>query len=308
MNTSLSLFTMLPPFYDNPLYKDFKTYLGRIEKEFSIKIKKYSYKSSAFANDVFIINDKIVFRFPRTERYIDHLKYEIELLNFLKNKVKVNIPYYIYVSKDGDFGGYDIVPGKILTTSLFNYLNKTNKEAVVNQLIEFINVFHKIGLSDLQKYEPTKKEEYIPIEEKIEYELEKKLFPRLSQQEVKIIRAFYKQSQEYLSNIPNGCAIHGDLYAYNVIWDKNKSKLGIIDFSDYIIGDPAKDFEVFYDYGLESVEIAYQKYEGQKDKDFLKRAEIYYQVHSIYTLLSTLLDAHLSFAVAYSSFKQRFNL
>lgn len=149
--SSLSLFTMLPPFYDTPLYKDVKIYLRRIEEEFPIKVKKYSYKSYAFGNDVFIINDKIAFRFPRAEQAINHFKYDIDFLKFLKDKVKINIPHYSYVSKNGDFAGYDIIKGKILTPSVFNYLNKKNKEKVVKQLISFVKDFHKIRLSDFEK-------------------------------------------------------------------------------------------------------------------------------------------------------------
>lgn len=300
---------MLPPFYDTPLYKDVNIYLSRIVEEFPIKIKKYSYKRYAFGNDVFIINDTVVFRFPRTEQAINHLKYEIDFLKFLKDRVKINIPNYSYVSKNGDFAGYYKISGKILTPSTFKHLSKKNKEKVVNQLIQFVSDFHRIKLNDFAKYKPGKRDDFIPIEKKIEDELKNKLFPKLSKKEVETVRNFYKESKKYLRNIPSACAIHGDLYAYNVIWDKDKSETGVIDFSDYMIGDPARDFEVFYDYGSKYAEIAYKKYEGRKDKDFLQRAQIYYKVHGIYTLLSSLLGARISFDYAYSHFfKEKFNL
>jgi len=300
---------MLPPFYDTPRYKDVNIYLRKIAEEFSIKIEKHSYLKYAFGNDVFIVNDKNVFRFPKAKQAIDHLKHEINFLKFLKGKVKINIPNYTYISKNRDFAGYSIIKGKILTSAMFKYLNKKNKGKVVNQLIEFVNDFHRINLNDLSKYKPMKREDFIPIEKKIEHELENKLFPKLSKKEVKMIKNFYQESKKYLQNVPSTCTIHGDLYAYNVLWNKNKSEVGVIDFSNYFIGDPARDFEVFYDFGPQYPEIAYQKYEGPKDEDFLKRAEIYYKVHGIYTLLSSLLGAHISFDYAYSRFfKEKFNL
>lgn len=76
-----------------------------------------------------------------------------------------------------------------------------------------------------------------------------------------------------------------------------------------MISDPARDFEVFYDFGSEYAEVAYEKYEGPKDDEFLQRAQIYYKVHGIYTLLSSLLGAYISFDYAYSHFlKVKFNL
>ncbi len=306
---SLSLFTMLPPFYDTPLYKNVNIYLRRIEEEFPIKIKKYSYKRHAFGNDVFIINDKVVFRFPRTEQARNHLKHEIDFLNFLKDRVKINIPRYSFISPNGDFAGYDIITGNTLTPSIFKNLSKKNKEKVVNQLIAFVNNFHRLKLNDFAKYKPGKREDFIPIEKRIENELKEKLFPKLSKKEIEIIINFYKKSKKYLQNVPSSCAIHGDLYAYNIIWSKDKSEIGVIDFSDYLIADPARDFEVFYDFGPEYAEIAYEKYEGPKDKEFLQRAQIYYKVHGIYTLLSSLLGARMSFDYAYSHFfKEKFNL
>ncbi len=179
---------------------------------------------------------------------------------------------------------------------------------MIDQLIGFINEFHSTSLDDFEKFKPRKRETFIDEEMKVKTELSARLFPRLSKTEVNTIENFYSESKTYLRNIPIICATHGDLYAYNVLWNKNKSEIGVIDFSDILIGDPAKDFEVFYDYGNAYAELAYKKYERQKDADFLKRAEICYKVHSIYTLLSSLLGARISFDYAYRRFKERFSL
>jgi len=303
-----ALFAMLPPFYDVPPHEHAEWYLKRIQKEHQIRIEKYRYLKWAFDNDVFIINNEVVFRFPRTEKVRSNLKYEIEFLNFLNGKLKTSIPRYSYVSKSDDFAGYKIIPGKTLTAAAFKSLSMSNKEKVIDQLIGFINDFHGIALDDFEKFKPKKREAFIDEEKKVETELSARLFPRLSKTEVYAIESFYRESKTYLCNIPNICATHGDLYAYNVLWNKDKSEIGVIDFSDILIGDPAKDFEVFYDYGDSYAEVAYKKYEGPKDTDFLKRAEIYYKVHSIYTLLSSLLGARISFDDSYRRFKERFGL
>ncbi|MCH8004407.1 MAG: aminoglycoside phosphotransferase family protein [Nanoarchaeota archaeon] len=305
---SLSTFTMLPPFWINPIYKKSQKYLDRIKEEFNLDIQTYSYKKSAFDHDVFIINNEIVFRFPREERGRNHLKHEIAFLNFLKDKTKVDIPNYKYVAKKKDFAGYKIIQGQILSPSVFSVLSKKNKEKVIDSLIGFVNTFHSIKQSNFVKFKPRKRSDFIEIEKKTEKELKNVIFPKLSKEEVEAIKEFYQKSKRYLQNLPRICPIRGELYAYNVIWNKENSKIGIIDFTDYLLGDPAKDFEVFYNYGKDSVQIAYEKYEGSKDKDFLTRAEIYYKVHSIYTLLSSLCGASISFQYARNSFRQRFNL
>lgn len=308
-NKSLPIFTLLPPFYDKPPHKDVKIYLKKIEEEFNIKIEKYYYDHYAFGNDVFIINDRYVFRFPRVEQTKKHLKHEIDFLKFLKNRVAIKVPQYIFVSKNFDFAGYKIIQGDALSPSVFKSINKKNKEKVIDELITFINAFHSINLDEFTRYNPFTKEYFISIETRIEKELREKLFPKLTKNEIEMIKKFYEESKKYIQNIPTYCPTHGDLYAYNVIWNKNTSEVGVIDFSDYMITDPARDFEVFYDFGPEYAETAYRKYRGPKDEQFLKRAQIYWKLHGIYTLLSSFLDAHISFDYAYKNFfKRKFSL
>ena len=108
--------------------------------------------------------------------------------------------------------------------------------------------------------------------------------------------------------MPTECPTHGDLYAFNVVWDETTSTIGVIDFSDLVVGDPANDFEVFFDYGREYAEAAYEVYEGPKDPLFLDRAEAYYRLHAIYTLLSSQLGARITFDHSRMRFRQKFQL
>jgi len=166
-----ALFAMLPPFYDVPPHDNVGWYLKRIQEEHRIRIEKYRYLKWAFDNDVFIINNEAVFRFPRTEKVRSNLKYEIEFLNFLDGKVRTSIPKYSYVSESGDFAGYNIIPGKTLTAAAFKTLSRSNKEKAISQLIAFMNVFHSIGLGDFAKFKPRRREAFIDDEKKVEAEL-----------------------------------------------------------------------------------------------------------------------------------------
>lgn len=306
---NLPLFTLLPPFYDPSPFKDPKIYLKQIEQEFEIKVKKYKYFKWAFGNDVFLINDLYIFRFPRTEGLKKHFKYEIDLLEYLKNKVSIPIPNYTFISKNLDFGGYEGIPWSTLTPSAFKKLSKVKKERIVKDLVTFLNVLHSREIKTFKKFDPISREYFIPIEQRIEKELKEKLFPKLTKGEVQLIEGFYKESKELLTNIPNFTPIHGDFYVYNIVWDNSTSKVGVIDFDDAMIADPARDFEVFCDFGENYIQMAYDMYTGPKDPQFLNRAENYYKMHGIYTLLSSLLGAMISYDYAYKYFfKEKFDL
>lgn len=304
----MAVFTLLPPFYEKSPFSDANLFLERIEQEFSLLIERYAYLKDAFDHDVFIVNEEIVFRFPRTKRDTEYLPYEIAFLKDLKGKVNIDLPDYSFLSKSGDFAGYKIIPGTILAPWIFKNLSQKEKEAAVTQLIEFINAFHHLDLHDFAQYQPRERNDFLAVEQRIEKALVEKLFPKLKSNEVALIKDFYKEAHECFQDIPNRCATHGDLYAFNVLWDRDTSHIGVIDFSDLLIGDPAKDFEVFYDYGPTYAEMAYEKYAGPKDQCFLRRAETYYKLHAIYTLLSSQLGALITFEHAHLRFRQKFHL
>lgn len=303
-----ALFTLLPGYYEPSKIKDSSVFLKRIEQEFGINVKKFKWLKWPFDFDVLIINDQLIFRFAKTDDAVNRLNNEMNFLNTYQSQFNLPVPNYKYFSKDGDFAGYELIPGTNLTTSGFKNLSKFDQEEVVKKLINFVNVFHSIETKDLKKFSPHTKSEYVDIEKQVEKDMEKKLFPKLSKVDVDLIKNFYKQSKNYLINAPDNCSLHGDLYCWNVLYDKKEKRVGVIDFTDLLIGDPARDFEVFYDYGEEAAQLAYSLYTGKKDPDFLKRAKIYYQGHGIYSLFSTLNGALMDFDYAYKNhFKRKFS-
>ena len=171
-----------------------------------------------------------------------------------------------------------------------------------------MNFFHKIPLKEFKKFKPRRKQDFLADEKRIAQELKHTLYPNLSKPEVELIRDHFRHSRRLLRTQRAQCALHGDLYSENIIWDRDKAKLGIIDFTDSLISDTAKDFEVFYDYGKQAALAAYDKYEGPKDDHFLERAEMYYKTHGIYTLLSTFHGARISFDWAREYFRYKFDL
>jgi hypothetical protein len=58
---------------------------------------------------------------------------------------------------------------------------------------------------------------------------------------------------------------------------KTGNSLGIIDFSDSIISDPARDFAALFSYGENFVRSVLSFYQTTSDSDIYERAQIYYQ-------------------------------
>lgn len=299
---------LLPPFYESPHHVDSSYFLGRIEEEFGLCIERYTYLMDAFDHDVFIVNEETVFRFPRSADNQEHLVYEIEFLDRFGSSFEANTPLYMHVSTSGDFAGYELIPRYILSPWEFRKLDKERKSSAIQQLSSFVSTFHRLDAIEFSRYARRQIEDFVAIENRIRKQLAEQLFPKLDKEEVKTIQDFYDSLDDIFRTIPNACPTHGDLYAFNIVWDEITSKVGVIDFSDMIIGDPANDFEAFYDYGSEYAEMAYDLYDGPKDPEFPKRAEAYYRLHAIYTLLSSQLGARITFDHARMRFRQKFSL
>ncbi len=100
----------------------------KIHNEFSkISFSHARLVAEGLANVVVILDEKIVFRFPRTEKHLQLFSQEVQLLEKLHNKLPLPIPYYKYMSADKDFGGYQMIQGSDLTPELLEALPKNVK-------------------------------------------------------------------------------------------------------------------------------------------------------------------------------------
>ena len=98
--------------------------------------------------------------------------------------------------------------------------------------------------------------------------------------------------------------LHGDVYSNHLLWDAGHQQLGIIDFSDMTLGDPAFDLAELYEYGQAFVEEVYFYYTGPKDNTFLERAWQYQYWVGVYMITEHFVYQKTSFEKAQETFKR----
>lgn len=252
-----------------------------------------------------ILDDKFVFRFPRDKKYLAVLKNEILLLEYLKDKVGVPVPRYAYVAKDKSFAGYSLIPGIQLKKKVFDSLPKEIKNLLAKQIADFLSSLHKISYEDAKKCNVTifnTKKHYTELVSNAK----KYIFPRVSKKDQLLIDDYLKEFKNYLK-FPKKVLTHNDLYSKHILLSKNKKYIsGIIDFSDRRIDDPARDFAEMWDYGEKFILEVYKNYKGYKDKDFLKRAMLYYKRIPLWTMISPFQGGRGKFKKGYKMFKELF--
>lgn len=75
-----------------------------------VVITSISLNSEGLLNDVVVVNDELVFRFPKHEYGFKHLKDEARILRLLRNYISLEIPSPLY--EGVDFLAYRLIPGE----------------------------------------------------------------------------------------------------------------------------------------------------------------------------------------------------
>ena len=220
-----------------------KELIYKITKEFpDIRFKTTKIVNNGCDHTIIIIDNKYIFRFPKTKQYQKKIKIEMNFLN--KFNTSIQIPKYEFISKDKSFGGYKIIIGKRLTKTKFQRLTKSNQK----KLAKNIGIF----LSDLHALNPKKtglKKEWSIKQQSIEFHKRKrKIYSVLSQKEKLFVKKFIKIWSKL--KVPKKYVpIHFDLTGDHILIN-NQSIGGIIDFGDAALGDPASDFAWFWTYNF----------------------------------------------------------
>jgi aminoglycoside 2''-phosphotransferase len=226
-------------------------HIDRIKQVYpDLSIEDYQPIDIGQNNDVFIINESLVFRFPKYKKGIIRLKEETKILEYIKNVVSLPIPNLLYQSfEDLEVGkvftGYKLIQGSPLWKESFAKIENDDLiQGLAAQLVAFLIDLHSISKEKAAVL--LQLEENDPREEMSElfYKIQNKLSPFIRKDAQKEIADSFETflNSEMSLNLKT-TLIHGDFGASNIIWDPNTSEIsGIIDFGGSGLGDPAYDF------------------------------------------------------------------
>lgn len=213
------------------------------EKNPGLNIEEYSFNKEGQTNDVVIINDDFVFKFPKYSEGIEKLKREACILNILKSYISLDIPKPIYNNFDSFeigcvYTGYKMIRGVSFKQDIFHNIQRKN--FIAKQLAMFLKELHSISHEEICNYKLNIIEGYSEWASLFE-RIQKKLFPFMNKESQDLVSENFNSFFEKNFNI-NKTLIHGDFGPSNIIFDSNNQTIsGIIDFNEVSIGDPAID-------------------------------------------------------------------
>lgn len=243
-----------------------------------IMIKSIKMGNEGQNNDVVIINDQYVFKFPKYLKGITQLRNETKILRILKKYLTLHIPQPEFENFDtGKIGevfcGYRIIKGSSLTKELL--FQAKNRQIIAEQLAVFLKELHSIPVNEVRDI-------VIPVLDghKQWYQLlnkiQNKLFPYMDENKQESIRnnfsTFLNRTESFEPVI-----IHGDFGPSNIILDTDNGMIeGIIDFSDISVGDPALDIAALMGpYGFDEDFITFFSHIYLSVDSMLDRAKFY---------------------------------
>jgi len=285
-----------------------KSCLQKIREEFSgLKWKKHRFLTHGWDHVIVILDDKIVFRFPKevSRELRDELYDETRLLKYLINKVQVGIPKYEYVSNNKSFAGYRILGGRELTSTYYKKLPTSDKERVARQLADFLTTLHATPKSVITKYnirrEDSRKEHNGLVRDTRKY-----LSPRLNKKENLAIEQFLLDLKATFKHDYSEVLVHNDLIWEHILWNDKNKQVNIIDFSDRSVGDPAIDFAGLWEYGRKLTNRVYELYQGKKDDGLLHRSQLYSKRIPLYVMKGVIDGYPSTFKEGHQMFRERF--
>ncbi len=259
-------------------------YLDHIRAMFpDIVIVTVSLNSEGQFNDGLIVNEEVIFRFPKIRQSLEMMHVEYAILRSIQGCTELAIPNPIISHMETDvlgeaFIGYRLIPGKPFWRETFLALkDEDTMRRIVSQIATFLKQLHSIPAARLNKA-PLQRRESREEWTDLFIRFRTKLFPHLDDSEqVRVTNNFARFLADSDNFAYQPVLRHGDFGTVNLLFDHGKKTLsGVIDFGNAGLGDPALDIAYLiapFGYGEKIIDLLAIDY--PLDDDLLARARFY---------------------------------
>lgn len=196
-------------------------------------------------NTVLCLDERWIFRFPKTPRVAADLAHELELLPRLQGRLPLPIPQPRFSARDDAgsvlFMGYARLPGQPLLRERYAQLAADARvvDGIARDLAEFLLALHAIPPAELGL--GAQGDDARAAWAQYERDFRDQLFPHMR---AEAGRAVERDFAAALSDTDkwryDPCLAHGDFGTGNILIHAGRVS-GIIDFSFCGVGDPAQD-------------------------------------------------------------------
>jgi aminoglycoside 2''-phosphotransferase len=242
-----------------------------------LAIEQFEISPEGLDNDVAIVNQQWVFRFPKTKQYARILEAELRILDLIRPRVDLDIPVPVYRSANSVV--YSLLGGQPLSRRIVLGLDASTQSELAEQLGTFLYKLHTTDISDLKGEipstpAPVNHEKWLDIRQRVT----ENVYPLLLNYQIQWAHELFDSVLEKPDAFDYEPAlIHGDLAPYHILFDDQSRRImGVIDFGMAGIGDAALDIgSLISTYGESFVSKMRNSYPGLES--YLPRGRFYAQ-------------------------------
>ena len=209
-----------------------------IESEFGLIVHDIFVLGQGLDSIAYLVNCEYIFKQSKHDEAKLNLKREIQILNYLKGKVTLQIPDIEYYSEEYGVCGYKEIKGDKLTPASYKNMSDDEKDKLVQDIALFLREMHSIPLPDIEELELNVIDDY-----KSDYEsLREMIYDKIPDRSKEYLDDLYKRilNDKRISQYVKALC-HNDLSCNHIIIQNNRA-VGIIDFGDAAVTDQDKDF------------------------------------------------------------------
>lgn len=269
-----------------------------------LTLSSIRFNSSGQNNDVLLINETFIFRFPKHAQAVKNLEIETAILSEIRNYITLETPNPTFKNLESPmvgktFIGYNMISGEPLWhETLDNIHDHKTLDGLAAQLANFLKELHSVPLRKALTHE-------LPVYDRhdewadLYARITEKLFPHMRLDARSWVVSHF---ETFLSNSGNfkyqPVLKHGDFGTSNILFDTKAQTLkGVIDFGGTGLGDPAYDFAgILSGYGESFLRRFYKTY--PEAESFWERIWFY---KGTFALLEALFGIKNNDYVAFSS-------
>jgi len=230
-----------------------------------LTVRSVRVATSGQNNTVLIVNNALVFRFPRYPAGVAMMHRETTLLRAIRRYVPLPIPDPMYASDlhalaGRSFTGYPLLSGKPLGPSTFAALPVEVQHAIAAQLTAFLRALHAIPPTVLPQALPLAdgRDQWAEMYARVRRLLSPHMRPD-ARDAVHDHFASFLDAPAHFTWRP--VLRHGDFGPSNILYNPiGETVTGVIDFSEATRGDPAVDIAALAGYGPTFREALYAGY------------------------------------------------
>jgi aminoglycoside 2''-phosphotransferase len=238
--------------------------LGELERRIRATFPELAYTRAELNdygddNQVIILDDTWIVRFPRNDEYRARFAAERNLLAALRGVTPIRVPHYERVAPDGSFGAYRLIAGTEMTPPVFEALDGAVQKAVLAELGKFLGALHVLPAQTLAQPGGVVPQTWSGAQFTALYRGERR--NRIARSVPAAMLARFDAFHESYEKRPTGIArlVHHDISDDHILVSPS-GLAGIIDFSDAAFGDAAIDFGWFWRLGEAAVDQVFANY------------------------------------------------